>query len=86
MVYHLVPCRPRFVFKGLFCEKEENTEDDPYELKIWEGYNNAWYFLMISLTDITFRLERQYNNNAHKAWKVLIYKYDVSCEKQESLN
>ena len=41
---------------------------------------------MIILIDIPFGLVRQCNENAHKSWKALIDKYEVSDEKQESIN
>ena len=41
---------------------------------------------MISLTDLPFGLVRQCDENAHDSWKALIDKYEVSDEKQESLN
>ena len=42
--------------------------------------------MIISLTGILFELARQCNENAHEAQKALIDKYEVSDEKQESLN
>ena len=38
------------------------------------------------MADITFGSEIQCNENAHEAWKSLIYKYDVSDDKQKRLN
>ena len=55
-------------------------------MKIYEGNSKACYFLIISLTDIPFVLDRQCDENSHDAWKALIEKYEVSDEKQESLN
>ena len=55
-------------------------------MKIYEGNSKAWDFLIISLTDIPFWLVRQCDENAHDTWKDLIDKYEVSDEKQESLN
>ena len=55
-------------------------------MKIYEGNSKAWGFLIIILTDIAFGLVRQCDENAHYAWKSLIYKYEVSDDKQESLN
>ena len=66
--------------------KEDYAEDDPDRLKIYEGNIKAWYLLIIKLTYITFWVVRQCNDNAHEAWKVIIDKYEVSDEKQESLN
>ena len=58
--------------------KEEDTEDDPYLLSIYEGNIKAWCFLIISLTEIAFVLLRRCNENAHQSWKSLIDKYEVS--------
>ena len=55
-------------------------------MKIYEGKSKAWDFLIIGLTEITFELIRQCDENAYDTWKALIYKYEVSDEKQESLN
>ena len=55
-------------------------------MKIYEGNSKEWDFLMIILTDIPFCLVIQCDENAHDAWKALIYKYEVSDEKQESFN
>ena len=55
-------------------------------MKIYVGNSKVWYLLIIFLTDTTFGLVRQCDENAHEAWKALIDKYEVSDEKQESLN
>ena len=55
-------------------------------MKIYEVNCKAWYFLIIILTDITFGIFSQCYYNAHYAWKAFIDKYEVSYEKQESLN
>ena len=55
-------------------------------MKIYEGKSKSWYFLIISLTYIPFCLVRECDNNAHDECKALIDKYEVSDEKQESLN
>ena len=41
---------------------------------------------MISLTEIPFGLIRQCDENAHRSWKALIDRYEVSDKKQEILN
>ena len=55
-------------------------------MKIYEVNSKAWDFLIIRLIDISFGLVSQCDENAHDAWKALIYKYEVPYEKQESLN
>ena len=55
-------------------------------MKIYEGNYKECDLLIISLTDILFGLVRKRDKNAHDAWKALIEKYEVSDEKQESLN
>ena len=55
-------------------------------MKIYEGKSKAWDLLIISLTDIPFGLVRQCDDNAHGEWKALMEKYEVSYEKQKSLN
>ena len=55
-------------------------------MKIYEGNFKACDLLIIVLTDISFGLVRYCDENLHDAWKVLIEKYEVSDEKQESLN
>ena len=55
-------------------------------MKIYEGNSKAWDFLNIILIDIPFGLARHCDKNSHDAWKYLIEKYEVSYEKQESLN
>ena len=55
-------------------------------MKIYEGNSQAWDFLIIRITDITFGLERQLNENINDACKALGDKYDVKNEKQESIN
>ena len=42
--------------------------------------------LIINLTDTTFGLVRQCDENSLDAWKALIDKYEVSDEKQDILN
>ena len=55
-------------------------------MKIYEGNSKAWNFLTIRLTYIPFGLARKCNENSHEACKALVEKYDVSDDKQESLN
>ena len=64
----------------------KDAEYYPDQLKIYEGNSKAWYFVVISLIYTPFGLVRQCNENAHETWKALIDKYEVSDEKQESLN
>ena len=56
------------------------------KMNIYKGNSKAWDFLIIRLTDIDFVLVRQCDLNAHDAWKVLIGKYEVLDDNQESLN
>ena len=55
-------------------------------MKIYEGNIKAWDYLIISLRDITFGLVIRCNKNAHETWMAPIDKYEVSEEKQQSLN
>ena len=55
-------------------------------MKIYERKTKAWDFINISLTDITFSMVGQCDEDAHGACKALIYKYEVSNDKQETLN
>ena len=55
-------------------------------MNIYKGNSKAWDFFIIRLTDIDFVLVRQCDLNAHDAWKVLIGKYEVLDDNQESLN
>ena len=55
-------------------------------MKIYEGNSKAWDLLIISLTYIPFGMVNQCYENVHDARKALIDKYEVSNEKQESLN
>ena len=55
-------------------------------MNIYEGNSKAWDFLIISFTDTYYGLVRQCDDNSHESWKNLIEIYQVSDEKQESLN
>ena len=55
-------------------------------MKVYGGNFKAWDFLIIILTDITFDMVRQCDENSYDACKSLIDKYEVSDKKQESLN
>ena len=67
--------------------KEDGLLSD--DKKISEGYENgnadAWDQLVLSLTGSPFNLIQEANEVAHLAWKILLNKYEVSDEKQESL-
>ena len=67
--------------------KEDGLLSD--DKKILEGYENgnadAWDQLVLSLTGSPFNLIQEANEVAHLAWKILLNKYEVSDEKQESL-
>ena len=54
--------------------------------RVEKGDVLGWTPSIISLTDIPFCLVRQCDENSHDARKALIDKYEVSDEKQESLN
>ena len=47
-------------------------------MKTYEENIKAWYLLTISLSDITYGLASQYNENEHKSWVALIENYEVS--------
>ena len=55
-------------------------------MKIYEGNSKAWDLPIINLTEIPSGLVRKCDENSHESWKALIDKYEVSDEKQESLN
>ena len=55
-------------------------------MKIYEGNSKAWDLHLISFVEITFRLFRQCDDNAHNAWEFLIDKYELKDEKQEILS
>ena len=55
-------------------------------MNIYEGNSKAWDFFIIGLIDIPFGLVRQCDENSHEYCNDLIDKYEVSDEKQESLN
>ena len=59
------------------------------DTKIVEGYENgnadAWDQLVLSLTGSLFNLIQEADEVAHLAWKILLNKYEVLDEKQESL-
>ena len=55
-------------------------------MKIHEGNSKAWDLPIISLTYIPFGMVNHYDENAHDARKALIYKYEVSDDRQEILN
>ena len=81
--------RYKGIFKYLTKEyetpKEEDEEDDSNLLN-YEGKIKAGYFIITSLTDISFGVARKCNDSSHEAWKSLIEKYEVSDEKQEIRN
>ena len=53
--------------------------------KYADGNAHAWDQLVLSLTGAPFNLILEAKEDAHKAWKILLNKYEVSNEKQESL-
>ena len=55
-------------------------------MKIYKGNSKSWDFLIIILTEIPFGLVFQCDENKNDARKVLIDKYEVLYDKQESLN
>ena len=55
-------------------------------MNIYEGNYKAWDFLIIILIGIPCGLVRQCDKNAHYSWTALIERYEVSDDKQESLN
>ena len=65
---------------------EDKSYNDEDKMNIYEGNSKAWDLLIMSLTYIPSRLARQCDENSRVSWKALIEKYEVSDEKQESLN
>ena len=53
--------------------------------KYADGNADAWDQLVLSLTGAPFNLIMEAKEDAHKAWKIPLNKYEVSNEKQESL-
>ena len=63
----------------------EDTEDSKKATAFVKGNADAWDQLVLSLSGTPFDLILEADENAHKAWKLLLNKYEVSDEKQESL-
>ena len=76
----------KYLTKDVEIPTEEEAENDEDKTKIYEGISKKWDLLIISSTEINFGLVRQCDENTHDAWKALIEKYEVSDEKQKSLN
>ena len=76
----------KYLIKEIKIPTEDEAENDEDKMKIYKGKSKAWYFLIISLTDILFRLVIQCDENVHDSRKDLIDKYEVSDGKQETLN
>ena len=57
--------------------------------KLEDGYSignaDACDKLVLSLTGTAFSVIQEADSNAHEAWKLLLDKYDVSSQKQNSL-
>ena len=66
-------------------EDRESSKDSLEAKKFIKGNADAWDQLVLSLTGTAFDLIQEADENAHKAWKLLLRKYEVSDEKQESL-
>jgi len=54
-------------------------------VKYEDGNADTWDQLVLSLTGAPFNLIMEAKEDAHKAWNILLNKYEVSNEKQESL-
>ena len=67
----------KYPTKEVHIPTEYVAENDEENMKIYVGNSKACYFLIISLTDIPFVLDRQCDKNSHDAWKALIEKYEV---------
>ena len=66
-------------------ENLETTDDSKNATEFIKGNADAWDQLVLSLSGTPFDLILEANENAHEAWKLLLNKYEVSDEKQESL-
>ena len=66
-------------------EKHVKSEDSKKDTEFTKGNADAWDQLVLSLSGTPFDLILEANENAHEAWKLLLNKYAVSDEKQESL-
>ena len=66
-------------------EKHVKSEDSKKDTEFTKGNADAWDQLVLSLSGTPFDLILEANENAHEAWKLLLNKYEVSDEKQESL-
>ena len=60
-------------------------EDRSKEANFEQGNADAWDHLVLSLTGVQFDLIQEANENAFRAWNILLNKYEVSDEKAESL-
>ena len=82
--------RHKGILKNMTKEVEIPTEDEAYndedKMKIHEGNSKEWDFLIISLIEIPSGLVRQCDDNSDVFWKAFISNYEVSHEKQQSLN
>ena len=76
----------KYITKEWDIPSEEDVEDDEDKLKIYEVKSKAWDFIITSLIYIHSSLFRQCDENAHESCKTIIDKYEVSDEKQDSLN
>ena len=63
-----------------------STTPSDVRLNYEKGNADAWDQLVLSLTGSPFDLIQEADEDAHKAWKILLKKYEVSDEKTESLN
>ena len=70
----------------MYLKKDLEVTDDSKNAKDYiKGNADAWDQLVLSLTGTPFDLIMEADEKAHKAWEILINKYEVSDAKQESL-
>ena len=76
----------KYLKKKVDIPTEDASDKDGDKVNIYEYKSKAWDLIIISLTEISFGLVKQYDKNAHYAWKALIHRYEVSNENQDTLN
>ena len=66
-------------------EDLQNSTDDAVKKGFENGNADAWDQLVLSLSGTPFDLIQEADENAYEAWRLLLNKYEVSGEKQETL-
>ena len=69
----------------MYVAKDLTEEVNEADKKCEYGNTDACDQLILSITGTTFNLIMEAEGNVHKSWIMLLKKYEVSDEKQESL-